>query len=221
MRRIYAYFISLLILSFSSGTLIAQDTIPYVPKIRIGADIFGPAYYIADRNLLTLEGFISAEFDTNKAVVLEAGYLDYKYSQYNYDFLCSGYFIRLGVDYNALKYENSKGKYYAGIGLRYGLSIFSAETPFLEHENYWGSVSDFAQPATSAAHFIEVSPGIRTELFSNFSIGWTIRLRLLVYSGTGKDLKSICIPGYGNGTRKFSPGINYYLVWSIPYKKRK
>lgn len=220
MKRISAYFISILIFS-CCGAAVGQDSISYNPKIKIAADIFGPAYYIADKNLLSLEGFLSVDFDTNKAVVLEVGYLDYKYSQYNYDFLSTGYFIRVGVDFNTLKPENSKGKYFAGIGLRYGLSIFSSETPYLEHENYWGSVNNFAPPATSAAHFVEITPGIRTELFSNFSIGWTIRLRILVYSGTGKDLKSIYIPGYGNGTKSISPGINYYIMWSIPYKKRK
>ena len=220
MKRISAYFISLLIFS-CFGAATGQDTISYNPKIRVAADIFGPVYYIADKNLLSLEGFLSVDFDTNKAAVIEIGYLDYIYSQYNYDFLSSGYFMRLGVDFNTLNPGTSQGKYYAGIGLRYGLSIFRAETPFLEHENYWGSVTGFAPPETSAAHSIELSPGIRTELFSNVSIGWTIRLRILVYSGTGKDLKSIYIPGYGNGTKVFSPGINYYIIWSIPYRKAK
>jgi hypothetical protein len=70
-----------------------------------------------------------------------------------------------------------------------------------------------------AAHFVEVSPGIRTELFRNFAIGFTVRLRILIYAGTSADLKPIDIPGYGNGTKRFSPGLNYYIIWSIPYKK--
>jgi hypothetical protein len=67
------------------------------------------------------------------------------------------------------------------------------------------------------AHFLELTPGIRAELFRNLSIGWTIRLRVLVYSGSGSNFKSIGIPGYGNGSKSFSPGINYYMIWSIPW----
>jgi hypothetical protein len=221
MKRILTYFISILVFS---GTLnvYAQDTILYRPRVNIGADLFGPGYYLVDKNILSIEGYISADFDTNKAAVVEIGYLDYKYSQYNYDFLSNGYFIRLGINFNTLSPETSQGgKYFAGIGLRYGLSIFTAETPYMKGENYWGIVESYAPSKTSAAHFLEILPGIRTEIFSNVSLGWVIRLRFLVYSGTGKDLKSVYIPGYGNGTKNFSPGINYYLVFSIPYKGGK
>jgi hypothetical protein len=218
MRKISTYFISILLLSGFCGAN-AQDTIVYKPRINIGFDLFGPAYYIADKNILSLEGYLSVGFDTNKAAVIEIGYLDYRYSQYNYDFLSNGFFVKLGIDFNTLSFETSQGgKYYGGVGLRYGLSIFTAETPYMKHENYWGVTESYALPSKSAAHFLEIAPGIRTEIFSNVSIGWTIRLRFLIYSGTGKDLKSIYIPGFGNGTKVFSPGINYYIVFSFPYK---
>jgi hypothetical protein len=218
MRKISAYIISVVLL-LSSSVIHAQDTIPFVYKIKLGADIFGPGYYIFDHNNLTVEGFISVDIDTNKAVVFEAGYKDYKYSQYNYDYLGKGVFFRAGVDFNLLQPQVSRGQYYGGIGLRYGLSIYNNEVPFLDYDNYWGTATSSVAPATHAAHYVEVSPGIRTELFRNFSIGFTVRLRILIYSGSSPDLKPIDIPGYGNGTKRFSPGLNYYLIWSIPYKR--
>jgi hypothetical protein len=42
---------------------------------------------------------------------------------------------------------------------------------------------------------------------------------MLLYSGTGKDLRPVNFPGFGNGTKTFSTGISYYIVWNIPYKK--
>jgi hypothetical protein len=218
MRKISAYIISIALIT--SGSLAsAQDTIPFVYKIKIGADVFGPAYYIYDQNNLTAEGFISVDIDTNKAVVFEAGYHNFNYSQYNYDYHTSGVFFRAGVDFDFFHPEVSKGQYWAGVGLRYGLSVFSYDVKRLEYENYWGTASSSLPPTTYAAHFVEVSPGIRTELFRNFSIGFCVRLRILIYAGTSPDLKPIDIPGYGNGTKRFSPGLNYYLIWSIPYKR--
>ena len=162
MRKILAYFISLLVFS-GSYNVYAQDTILYSPRINIGADLFGPGYYFADNNTLSIEGYLSFDFDTNKAAVIEIGYLNYKYSQYNYDFLSNGYFMRMGINFKTLKPETSQGgKYFAGIGLRYGLSIFSTETPYMKGENYWGVVESSSPPKTSAAHFLEVAPGIRT-----------------------------------------------------------
>jgi hypothetical protein len=218
MRRISAYIISIVLIT--TGSLVsAQDTIPVVYKIKVGADIFGPAYYIYDHNNLTVEGFISVDIDTNRAVVFETGYQDFKYTQYNYDYQSKGIFFRAGMDFNFFDPLISRGQYWAGVGLKYGLSIFSYEVPRLEYDNYWGTATSSLALSTHAAHFIEVSPGIRTELFKNFSIGFTVRLRLLIYAGTSADLKPINIPGYGNGTKRLSPGLNYYLIWSIPYRK--
>jgi hypothetical protein len=217
-KRISAYFISLLFLVCFS-TVKGQDTVDFRMKIRMGADVYGPVTWLTDRDILSAEGFISVDIDSNRSVVAEAGYLDFKYSQYNYDYYNKGFFLRLGIDFNLLNPLVSSGKYYAGIGLRYGLSVFRSGIPYLEHENYWGVVEASVPSSIHSAHFIEASPGIRTELFRNFTIGWAVRLRILIYSGTGKNLKAIYIPGYGDGSRSFSPGINYYLIWSIPYKK--
>ncbi len=219
MRKIFVYFISTIIISiFSLYEIFAQDTLHFPLKVRIGVDIYGPAFYFTDHNNLTIEGFLGIDIDTLKAWSTDFGYCRYSYEQYNYRYNCEGFFIKPGVEFNIISPYVSKGKYFAGGALRYGLSLFSHETPFFESENYWGKASGFIKKSTHLAHFIEASPGIRTELLRNISIGWTIRLRLLIYSGTGKDLKAIYIPGYGNGTKSFSPGINYYIVWNIPYR---
>lgn len=218
MRKISAYFISILLISCGS-VVSAQDTIPFVYKIKVGADIFGPGYYLYDNNNLTVEGFISVDIDTNKAVVLETGYHSFRYTQYNYDYQTRGIFFRAGMDFNFFDPVVSRGQYWAGVGLRYGLSVFSYEVPSLEYDNYWGTATSSLPSTTHAAHFVEVLPGIRTELFKNFAIGFTVRFRILIYAGTSPDLKPIDIPGYGNGTKRFSPGLNYYIIWSIPYRR--
>ena len=217
MRRISAFFISLLVILIS-GPAAGQDTVRFPLKIRIGADIAGPGLYFADKNNLDIEGFLSYDRNEKMSYVVEGGSLNYKYSQYNYDYMTKGIFTRVGVDFNLLKPKVSEGKYWAGIGLRYGLSIFNTQTPLFRYENYWDTVVSSIPKRTSAGHFLEVSPGVRTELFRNFSMGWIIRLRLLISGGGGKDLRPIYFPGYGPGGNNVSAGINYYLVWSIPYR---
>lgn len=217
MRRISAYFISLL-LFLSGSCLEAQDTVLFPLKIRAGVDIAGPGLYLTDKNNLSLEGYISYDRNEKMSYVVEAGYLNYKYSQYNYDYLSKGIFGRIGVDFNLLKPEVSLGKYWAGIGLRYGLSVFSSETPAFQHENYWGIKTSSIPSKTSTGHFIEVAPGIRTNVSKHLSMGWTIRLKLLISGGGGKDLRPIYLPGYGNGGNKTAAGFSYFITWNIPYK---
>jgi Domain of unknown function (DUF6048) len=220
MLRIFVYSISLL---FLSGCILpganAQDTIPIPLKIKIGLEVSGPAIYYTDKNILNEEGYVSVDLNEKRSVFFAAGYSDYKYSQYNYSYRNHGSFVRLGMDFNLLKADKSLGKYWAGIGLRYGLSRFTTEVPFLEKDNYWGSYITSLGRKTNWAHFVEVSPGVRAELLNHFSIGWAISLRALVYSGTGKNLKPVYFPGFGNGTKTIATGLSYFIVWNIPYKR--
>jgi hypothetical protein len=219
-RKISGYCISLVIClgTFLQGVS-AQDTLLIPLKIKIGAEVSGPATYFIEKKNLSAEGYIAVDLNEKISAVLGAGYLNYSYSQFNYDYLNKGMFIRAGVDFNLLKPEKSMGKYWAGIGLRYGLSVFNSEIPSFKKENYWGLMTSSIPQKTNWGHFVEVNPGVRAEIFRNISIGWTISLRMLVYTGTGKDLRPIYFPGFGNGAKTVSTGINYFLVWSIPYKK--
>lgn len=218
MWRTCGYSISLLVF-FLAGDICAQDTIEFPLKIRVGFDISGPGIYFSDKNNLSLEGFISYDRNEKMALVLGGGYLDYRFSQYNYDYRCTGIFIRTGVDFNLLKPVVSAGRHQAGLGLNYGLSFFNPETSSFQHENYWGKVTSSIPKKTSLGHFLEVAPGVKAELFKNVSIGWTIRLRILISGGGGKDLRPIYFPGFGNGAKTVNAGFNYFITWNIQYKK--
>ena len=217
MRRIYAYSISLLLIA-SALPSFAQDSLKVPLNIRAGLDILGPLYNLEKPDNMTIEGYIAFDRDIKRSFVFESGIQNFKYSQYNYNYLSKGIFFRAGADFNLIKPFQSEGKYFAGIGLRYGLSIYSSEVPSFTLDNYWGTGTGLISSSNHIAHFVEVNPGIRTQLLKFISIGFNVRLRLLVYSGTGKDLKPVNIPGYGNGTKSFSPGLNYYISVRIPYK---
>jgi hypothetical protein len=219
MTRISAYTFSLFLL-FPVISLRGQDSISVPLKISAGFDILGPTGYFTNNDNLILEGYISFDHNTKRSFTFEAGYQDSKYSQYNYTYLSKGMFFRGGIDFNLIDPFLAAGKYYAGIGLRYGISFYTTEVPsFSYNDNYWSEVSSFIAATNHVAHFVEINPGIRTEIFRNVSIGWNVRLKFLIHSGTGKNLKPVIVPGFGNGTKTFNPGMNYYLIISIPYRK--
>lgn len=226
MRRIYKYSISLLLLIVCPISVVrAQDTLLIPLKMRIGLDAYGPITYLSDKNIFQTEGYFSLDLNEKRSVVVNAGFLNYKYSQsdynYRYDYINRGGFLKTGLDFNLLKPEKAKGLYWAGIGLRYGLSVYNSEIPGIERLNYWGNGATSVASGTSMAHFIEASPGVRAEVFRNISIGWSVSLRKLISSGSGKDLKPLYLPGYGNTGKSISTGISYFIVWNIPYKKIK
>lgn len=201
---------------------LSVDSLVVVPlKIRAGAEITGPLLYFIDKSTLSFEGFVSADLNENIAVILSGGYSDYKYSQYNYEFKTRGPFFEAGADFNLLRPEIAQGKYWAGTGVHYGLTRFTSETPSFKHDNYWGSVSSSVPPRSNWGHYLEITGGFRAELFRNFSIGWLVSIRKMIYSGADKNLQPVYYPGYGTAGRTLSYGINYYISWNIPYKEIK
>lgn len=226
MRQIFSFIISIvIILSMCNVTVIAQeqsgDTIILPLKIRINTDIAGPAISLYDKGILNLEGNFSIDLGARTGFFLGAGYSDYKYSQYNYEYLSHGIFIKTGVDYNFFKPDKSMGKYWAGVGLRYGLSSYTNEIPLLEHDSYWGPTVTSVPPSSYVGHYFEIAPGFRAEIFKNFTMGWSINLRALLYNGTGEDMKPVYFAGYGRGDKSMSFGLNYFLGWNISYRKIK
>ena len=221
--RTFAYSISLLVLITTGlSRAYAQDTIPIPLKIKIGMELSGPVIYYTNRNIMNAEGYISVDLNEKRSLVFDAGYLNFKYvqdsTQHNYSFRSKGSYIRVGMDFNLLKPDKSQGKYFAGIGLRYGLSRFSSETPYFDQTDYWGKTSSSIARSSYWAHFLEISPGVRAEIFNHFTVGWSISLRMLIHSTTGGNLKSINIPGFGDGTKTFNTGLSYFVVWNIPFK---
>jgi hypothetical protein len=218
MKRISGFFISLF-LFLSAAHLSGQDTLRYPLRIKTGFDLYGPGNSFFNKSISTFEGFISADIDTSRSVTVEAGWSEYTHSEYNYSYNSSGIFLKGGMDFNILRPSVSESRYYAGIGLRYGLSVYKHGFPDFLYDNYWGRATGSIDPTVRAAHFIEAVPGIRAELFKGISVGWALRVRMLLYAGTGKDVKPLYIPGYGNGLQRLSPGMNYYIIWSFRYRE--
>ena len=93
MRRISVYIISLMLIGFSSARhLCAQDTLDIPLKIKLNLEVSGPVIYLIDDTLFKTEGYISVDRNEKRSYVLGAGYVDYKYSQYNYMYRAEGIF---------------------------------------------------------------------------------------------------------------------------------
>jgi hypothetical protein len=220
MRRIFAYIISLVALIFQTNPQAkGQDTLQIPLRINIGIEAIGPVSYFIDKKTLSLEGNVMVNLNEKYSVSASVGYLDYNYSQYNYQYLSNGLFAKAGVDINMLKPKKSMGIYWGGLGLRYGISRFRWEVPRISQSNYWGKAYSSLPPSNNWGHFLEISPGMRAQFIKNISMGWSVNLRMLLYTGTSEGMKPIYFPGFGNAGNRISTGFSYFIVWNIPYKK--
>lgn len=218
-KRTCICFISLLVI-FSSRAL-SQDTVTVPLHVRAGYDLSSPVIKIVSHDLISYGVLASADMNESFAVSAGFRYTSFSTSEYSYDFSSRGISFVAGADYNFMKPKTAQGKYYAGIGLRYGISIYGEEAPRIIYSNPWGTGQTSLPLSHHLGHYLEITPGVRTELFPGLTIGWNLYMRLLISSGAGRDLKPVWMPGYGDATAGMTTGAEYYISVSIPYKKIK
>ena len=218
-KRTCIFFISLFLLAGSRA--VSQDTVTVPLHVRAGFDISGPLLKMVNKDLISYGIMASADINSSLSLSMGVRYSSFSSSQFIYEFSSRGTSIVAGTDYNFIKANVSKGKYYAGIGLRYGLSFYSEEATMIRYTSGWG-VGEASMPrARHTGHFLEITPGVRTELFPGVTIGWNLYMKLIISAGAGRDLKPVWMPGYGAGTSGMTTAAEYYVSFSIPYKKIK
>ena len=228
MKRISVYIISVVLLAASTG-LSAQfrhstadpDSVDFQLNIRIGADIANPILYFINNNNMNLEGYISVDLNEKYGISFNGGYADYNLSKFSYEYSATGIYLKPGADFNILKPQISEGKYWAGIGVRYGVGIFSFETPSITYNNYWGTTTTSIPPQSATAHFVEIAPGFNAKISNNFTMGWRVNMSTLLYAGPKEKIDPIYLPGYGARDKGVNFSFNYFLSLSFPYKTIK
>ena len=218
-KGICVFSISLILMAGISAS--AQDTVTVPLNFRAGFDLAGPVLQALSKDLVSYGAVASIDLNESFAAIGGIRYSSFSVSEYSYDFKSRGLTFVFGADKNFIKPKMMAGKHYAGIGIRYGLTFYGQEAPRLEYTNPWGTGSSSLPLTHHTGHFLELTPGVRTELFPGVTIGWNLYLRLLLGAGTGDHLKPVYMPGYGDGSSGVATGAAYYVSISIPYKKIK
>jgi hypothetical protein len=218
-RGIYVCFISLLLLSGVKS--MAQDTVMVPLHIRAGFDVAGPIGTIINKNMVSISAMGAVDIDEYFSLMAGARYTGFSANEFTYDYKSKGLSFVLGSDVNLLKPKLAEGKHYIGVGLHYGLSFYNQEAPRIEYSNPWGTAATSLPRSNHIGHFLEFTPGVRTELFPGVTIGWSLSLRLLLSDGANDNLKPVYMPGYGDASSKTSLGASYFISISIPYRTKR
>lgn len=217
-KRTFIFFISLLL---ACNAVVAQDTITLPLNIRAGFDLSGPLVKLLNNNLISYGAAASVDYNENITFTGGFRYTSFSSSEVTYDFNSRGLSFVAGVDHNFIKPKTAAGKYYAGIGIRYGISFYGQETPRLEYTNDFGTGTATLPLTHHTGHYLEVTPGVRTELFPGVTIGWNIYMRILLSSGTRSGTRPVWMPGYGAATSSMTTGAEYYVSISLPFRKKR
>ncbi len=233
MKHISKYSFSLLLILCSLSVFAQEnDTIVVTPKIerygiRLGADLSKIARTLYDNNYQGLELVGDYRLTKKYFLAAELGNENVTTNDDQVNFTTKGTYVKVGFDYNAhgnwLDLENI-----ISIGLRYGLSTFSQKVNNYEVYNpnpYFGEIPNTPSGqefSGLSAQWIEVVAGVKTRVFNNFFVGFSLRANRLVINQKPGGFDNLFIPGFNrtyNGD--FGVGFNYTLTYFIPIYKKK
>ncbi|MGG5578355.1 DUF6048 family protein [Myroides sp. C15-4] len=206
---------------------IAPPKYPQRYGLRVGADLFRITRSFYDK---TYNGFeVVGDYRLTKKLfaVAELGHDKLEKTESTYGFTTNGTYLRIGVDYNLHEnWMDREDMIY--VGARYGFATFSQNLDW--YKPY--STSDyFDNPAIPinkkysglSAHWVEFVAGVKTRVFNNVFMGFSLRLTGLITQKQPDDFENLFIPGFN---RKYSGaigvGFNYSVSYFIPlYKSNK
>ncbi len=199
-------------------------------SFRVGTDMIGIVKSIIDSD--------KVEFDISTDVVfhkylfnIELGHFEVDRSatfqgnnallpgeQYRYT--VSGNYLRFGPDINVLKNDPDRSVLF--FGLRYGISRFTDEITFIRQDDVWPGgdlVAGSKSNAAVRAGWFEVVTGLKVKVMKAFWLGYTARLKFALDLKGDEGLAPFDVPGFGRAAENSYWGFNYYVFYTIPFKK--
>ena len=221
MKQIFYFTISCIILLCTEKTF-SQKGLGKNRGLRVGADLSKfvlPLLYpetkgyefLADLQILD-NIFIAGEFGISNTKLGT--------DSYNFSYKLSGSYFKLGLNKNILKPDDVTRNDLIFFGARYSFSVFRHKATDINiTDEHWDEVIVVeTEEIPLKCHFIDITAGVKTELFKNIYIGWTIRGMIRLKLESDNIMAPYFIPGFGKGDRKASIGFNYSIYYRIPYK---
>jgi len=218
-KRMLKYFFSLLLTLVSIGAMSQQKW----QGISVGLDLSRIALPFIDTTRFGWQANADYELLPNMLVDFELGSESTNLDLTNYSYKSAGGYTRVGVDYNFMKHLDEGSTDKLLIGLRYGFTTFyhEAENIRVRDANWGDFQGGTIERNWLSANWAEVALGMRANLFNNFYLGWSARVKIMIWPGNDKKMEPYNIPGYGRASAKNAIGINYSLYYMIPLYKKK
>lgn len=193
---------------------------------RVGADLFRLTRSIYDK---TYSGFeLVGDYRLTKKwyAVAEVGHDKMTRDNNTYGFTTNGNYIRVGGDFNLYEnWLNAEDQIF--VGFRYGFSSFSQTLNWYEvyttNPYFPSQVHDVNKKYSGlSAHWVEFVAGVKTRVFNNVFMGFSLRLNGLLSQKQPEDFENLYIPGFNKKhSGSIGVGFNYTITYLIPFYKSK
>ncbi len=201
------------------NSLTAENDTVFTPSARLGADLSGFARNLIEPETLTGEISLDIEWRKSHFVAIEAGLMQVDVQQETHRYQADGYFFRLGADFNILERSPDNPNDVLLVSLRYGYGKSDHEAPFIViPDPYWGDHETSVSPESFQAHWLEAGIGLKTEIWNNIFLGWSLRGKLLLTSTSAPEMEPYYIGGYGKSGSNTRLSLLYSVLYRIPMR---
>lgn len=229
-KRISIYIILLISLLFSTAAR-AQENKPLTDEqykatplfqgLFVGVDIWGLGEKVFGSDYTSASASITANLKNRYFPTAEIGYgkIDIT-NDNNIHFATSAPFFKIGADYNFFYRKTYlPGYLYGGLRIAYSSFSYDLSAPSMTDPT-WGNITvPFSfNGVKGSSTWAELVIGIKTKIYKSFSMGWSVRYRVMINNKKSENSEPLYIPGYGmSNSSKF--GVTYNLIYNLPFKR--
>ncbi len=208
-------FLILALLSTSVAVTAQNDTI-FKPAVRLGLDVSGFARQLIEAETLPVEFSFDYEWRKKYFAAAEAGWLNVDVNRDTHRYNAQGYFFRTGIDIGILGGDVHNPNDHVLLSLRYGYGRLKQEAPYiLISDAYWGDYETSVDPETYHAHWLEAGLGMKTSIWNNLFLGWSLRGRVRISSTSDPNMEPYFISGFGRSNNA-ALMLHYSIYYRFP-----
>jgi hypothetical protein len=192
-------------------------------SVRVGADpgTFFYAIFSEKRNFFEVE----ADVDINRFfLVANYGTSDYLLDEPTYRYANQGSYMRLGIDINLLQQDTRDNVLF--FGLRYAASSFDNQLDYntrqvIQSETGWPDSRETVAINGMNARWYEMVTGLKIRIVRQLLLGFfTVRYKVGKSTSSSQGLRPYYIPGFGKNIGTAGFGLNYYVSYRLPFRKK-
>ncbi|WP_338761291.1 DUF6048 family protein [Bernardetia sp. ABR2-2B] len=208
-----------------------KPPVVYTPiSFRVGVDIWSLLNNARNPNILRFNGNAEITFNNVWFAVVEGGYGDaqsFKEIPNSFEYKNTGYFGRIGVEYNVL--HRLLDREAIVLGAKYGFAGFSHQLNYDIDDRYWDleavdndRIRYSRQVAEDNMTFswAEINAGMKVNLarkgfLSHLYMSYLFRIRMRISQPNDVFAKPTTIAGFGQNDKPVNLGFSYFLSYEF------
>ncbi len=217
----------------TAAPIVKSDTTKKAPSkfkptgLRVGIDLVSFGQGVQTNGIRAFTQGEVRQWKFNADIDIYRYFINFEYGRFDRLWIApssayynEGSFIKIGPDVNFFHKDPKQNALF--IGMRFAQSKYNDNIDFGYSNNFYGDNSKNVSNNKLKSNWFELTTGLKVRLTEYIWSGYTARFKFSVNNNYANNpLAPYWIPGYGAASRESSWGLEYWLIFRVPFKKEK